>query len=136
MKVHFLGFGLIFLALSCRSTSNHVSSGDVNHVVLMWLKDPSDQAVRQKIIDASETFRQIPGVLDVHHGIAVPSTRPIVDSSFDIGFLISFNDRASLDEVEQRAGESQPNSPASLSTARGRAHATRRVPAGVAAQAV
>jgi hypothetical protein len=97
MKLHFLSFGLLFLALSCQSTSNSVSSGHVDHVVLMWLKDPSDHAVRQKIIDAGETFRQIPGVLDVHHGLPVPSTRPIVDSSFDIGFVISFKDRASLD---------------------------------------
>jgi hypothetical protein len=63
----------------------------------MWLKDPNDTAARQKIIDASESFRQIPGVLDVRHGRPVPSTRPIVDSSFDVGLVITFKDRAALD---------------------------------------
>ena len=88
----------------------------MEHVVLMWLKDPSDHAARQKIIDASETFRQIPGVLDVQHGRPVPSTRPIVDSSFDIGLVISFKDRSSLDAygphpIHQKAAQEliQPN---------------------------
>ena len=97
MKLN-LCLGLVLLSLSCQ-TANHSasSSGRVDHVVLMWLKDPTDHAARQKIIDASESFRQIPGVLDVRHGRPVPSTRPIVDSSFDIGLVITFKDRAALD---------------------------------------
>src|SRR3954470_7753416 len=97
MKAHHLVFVLIFLSMGCQSTPSSAPSGHVDHVVLMWLKDPGDHAVRQKIIDAGETFRQIPGVLDVHHGVPVPSTRPIVDSSFDIGFVITFKDRAALE---------------------------------------
>jgi hypothetical protein len=83
--------------MSCQSSPNATPSGHVDHVVLMWLKDPTDHVARQKIIDAGETFRQIPGVLDVRHGRPVPSTRPIVDSSFDIGFVITFKDRAALE---------------------------------------
>jgi hypothetical protein len=97
MKLH-LCLLLVVLSLSCQSTNHSTAgSGHVDHVVLMWLKDPTDHAARQKIIDASESFRQIPGVLDVRHGRPVPSTRPIVDSSFDIGLVITFKDRASLD---------------------------------------
>jgi hypothetical protein len=117
MKFHHLCLPLILLSLSCQ-TANHSepASGHVDHVVLMWLKDPTDHAARQKIIEAGETFRQIPGVLAVHHGRAVPSTRPIVDSSFDIGFVITFKDRASLDgygphPIHQKAAQEliQPN---------------------------
>ena len=97
MKLHHLSLVLILLSLSCQSSPNAAPSGHVDHIVLMWLKDPTDHAARQKIIDASETFRQIPGVLDVRHGRPVPSTRPIVDSSFDIGLVITFKDQASLD---------------------------------------
>ena len=109
---------MVLFSLSCQSTNNSGagSAGHVNHVVLMWLKDPADHAARQKIIDASETFRQIPGVLDVRHGRPVPSTRPIVDSSFDIGLVITFKDRASLDAygpnpIHQKAAQEliQPN---------------------------
>ena len=116
MKLHHLCLGLIFLSISCQSSPNSAPSGHVDHVVLMWLKDPSDHAARQKIIEASESFRQIPGVLDVRHGQPVPSTRPIVDSSFDIGFVITFKDRASLDAygpnpIHQKAAQEliQPN---------------------------
>jgi hypothetical protein len=97
MKPHHLCLSLILLSLSCQSSPTAASSGHVDHVVLMWLKDPNDTSARQKIMDASESFRQIPGVLDVRHGRPVPSTRPIVDSSFDIGLVITFKDRASLD---------------------------------------
>jgi hypothetical protein len=98
MKLHHLCLALVLLSLSCQ-TANHSTSGSwhVDHVVLMWLKEPTDTTARQKIIDASESFRQIPGVLDVRHGRPVPSTRPIVDSSFDIGLVITFKDRSSLD---------------------------------------
>ncbi len=98
MKLHHLCLGLFFLSLSCQTANNApAGSGHVDHVVLMWLKDPNDGSARQKIIDASESFRQIPGVLDVRHGRPVPSTRPIVDSSFDIGLVITFKDRSALD---------------------------------------
>ena len=98
MKLHHLSLMLVLFSFSCQ-TANHptAGSGHVEHVVLMWLKDPTDHAARQKIIDASESFRQIPGVLDVRHGRPVPSTRPIVDSSFDVGLVITFKDRAALD---------------------------------------
>src|SRR4051794_13894239 len=97
MRIHHICIALALLSLSCQSSPMGARSGHVDHVVLMWLKDPSDPSARQKIIDASESFRQIPGVLDVRHGRPVPSTRPIVDSSFDIGLVITFKDRAALD---------------------------------------
>jgi len=117
MKLHHLCLPLILLLLSCQ-TANHSepASGHVDHVVLMWLKDPADATARQKIIDASESFRQISGVLDVRHGRPVPSTRPIVDSTFDIGLVITFKDRASLNAygthpTHQKAAQEliQPN---------------------------
>ena len=97
MRLHHTCLLLVLLSVSCQSSPTAAPSGHVDHVVLMWLKDPTDTTARQKIIDASESFRQIPGVLDVRHGRPVPSTRPIVDSSFDIGVVITFKDRSSLD---------------------------------------
>jgi hypothetical protein len=117
MKLQHLCLGLVLLSLSCQSTNRSSSGlGHVDHVVLIWLKDPTDHAVRHKIIEASEAFRQIPGVLDVRQGRPVPSTRPIVDSSFDIGFVITFESRAALDAygphpIHQKAAQEliQPN---------------------------
>jgi hypothetical protein len=68
----------------------------VTHVVLCWLKTPGDEAGRQKIIETSKRFASIPGVVSVTSGRVLPSTRPVVDSSYDVGILITFTDEAAL----------------------------------------
>jgi hypothetical protein len=73
-----------------------VEPGRVTHVVVCWLKTPGDEAGRDRLIAASRTFGEIPGVLAVTAGRAVPSTRPVVDGSFDVAVVIVFRDRASL----------------------------------------
>jgi hypothetical protein len=64
--------------------------------VLCWLKTPGDEAGRQKIIETSKRFESIPGVVSVTSGRVLPSTRPVVDSSYDVGILITFTDEAAL----------------------------------------
>ena len=68
----------------------------VTHVVLCWLKTPGDEAARQKIIETSKRFESIPGVVSVTSGHVLPSTRPVVDSSYDVGMVITFTDEAAL----------------------------------------
>ncbi len=63
----------------------------VVHVVLVWLKEPGNSEHRQRIVDASRKFEMIPGVIDVSVGEAVPSDRPIVDDSFDVGLYLTFS---------------------------------------------
>jgi len=72
-----------------------------NHVVLCWLKEPGNEAQRQQLIDASYTFRKIPGVVSVSAGRSIASTRPVVDSSFDVGIVIVFTDEAALHAYDQ-----------------------------------
>lgn len=71
-------------------------SATVNHVVLCWLKQPGNEADRQKIINTSDEFRKIPGVVSVTAGRPLASTRPVVDSTFDVGIVIAFTDEAAL----------------------------------------
>lgn len=68
----------------------------VAHVVLVWLKQPGDAAARRAILDAGEALKTIPGVVDVRAGPALPSTRPVVDSSYDVGVLVTFTDEQAL----------------------------------------
>ena len=63
----------------------------VVHVVLVWLKEPGNLEHRQRIIEISREFETIPGVIDVHVGEVVPSDRPIVDDSFDVGLYLTFS---------------------------------------------
>ncbi len=63
----------------------------VVHVVLVWLKEPGNLEHRQRIIEISREFETIPGVIDVSVGEVVPSDRPIVDDSFDVGLYLTFS---------------------------------------------
>ena len=63
----------------------------VVHIVLVWLKEPGNPEHRRRIVDASREFETIPGVIDVRVGEAVPSDRPIVDDSFDVGLYLTFS---------------------------------------------
>jgi hypothetical protein len=71
-------------------------SKHIGHIVICWLKNPGDKEARQKLIEVSKTFRQIPGVIDVHCGNVIPSPRPVVDSSYDIAVVMTFDGMESL----------------------------------------
>jgi hypothetical protein len=71
------------------------------HVVLCWLKSPGDSASRQQLIDTSYTFGKIPGVVSVTAGHPLPSTRPVVDSSFDVAVVMQFKNEQALRAYEQ-----------------------------------
>ena len=90
----------LFVLAGCQTRPAPPSSArpqsDVTHVVLCWLKTPGDEAGRQKIIETSKAFASIPGVVSVTSGRALPSTRPVVDSSYDVAMVIAFTDEAAL----------------------------------------
>ena len=89
---------LLVLAVSCQSLQHaERDTGAVKHVVLCWLKTPGDQAARQRVIEESKAFvGVIPGLIDVSAGTSLPSTRPVVDASFDVAVVMTFKDEASL----------------------------------------
>lgn len=64
--------------------------GSVEHVVVVWLKDPGNPTARRRIIDASQVLRSISGVMSLKAGTMIPSQRPVVDSSFDIALSVTF----------------------------------------------
>jgi hypothetical protein len=66
-------------------------------VVVAWLKAPGDVAARNTLIIESKKLRDLPGVLDIAAGIPLPSTRPVVDSSYDVALVITFRSRADLE---------------------------------------
>jgi hypothetical protein len=97
---------LVSLCASCQSKRLPVDdvkspAAKVTHVVLMWLKTPGDEGARRKIVEASRTFTSIPGVVSVSSGAALPSTRPVVDSSYDVALVITFADEAALRAYDQ-----------------------------------
>jgi len=90
---------VLFAGLSC--SGRHASPDDrlpgaVTHIVVCWLKTPGDSAARDKIIESSGALRDIPGVLSVSAGRMLPSTRPVVDSTYDVALVLVFRDEAAL----------------------------------------
>lgn len=72
----------------------------VKHVVLIWLKEPGDRKARQKLIETSKSFEQIPGVISVSAGTPLESDRPVVDDSFDVAVVITFESREAMQNYE------------------------------------
>ena len=70
----------------------------IHHVVPCWLKEPGNAEHRQQTVEATESFREIPGVLAARAGQVIPNDRSIVDDSFDVGILILVPDGKRLTE--------------------------------------
>ncbi len=112
LKATLLGTALLAVML-CTGCGTVASGGRcvVHHVVVCWLKEPGNEEARQKIIELSRTFRDIPGVREVKAGQVLPSERALVDGSFDIAVIMTFDSRQALDEyiVHPRHAEAVQN---------------------------
>jgi hypothetical protein len=90
-----LGIALGLVAPSC----SHLAGGrpgEIQHVVLVWLRDRGDAAQREKILAAAREFRRIPGVEELAVGECLPGNRPIIDSSYDVAISMRFVDAAAM----------------------------------------
>jgi len=108
MKALTLLLTTVFLA-GCTQTHHEADSRRYVHIVILWLKNPGNVADRQKLIDTSRSFvGKVPGLVRVSAGPVLPSTRPVVDSSYDVGLVMIFDSEESLRKypsypVHQRA---------------------------------
>ena len=91
--IPFLLFGCVSIEIdsSCKDKALH-------HVVLCWLKESGNMKARERIVEITKSFRDIPGVLEARAGQVIPSDRSIVDDSFDVGILVVVADAKSLTE--------------------------------------
>ncbi len=67
----------------------------VEHVVVCWLKNPGDPSAIAALIETSQSFQRLPGVVSIDVGpvlISDQSDRPGVDSSFDLAVVMRFTD--------------------------------------------
>jgi hypothetical protein len=92
---------LALLAPACTSPAPAPSAGGVHHLVLLWLRDPADEAGRERLAETARSFLAIPGVLAVEVGRALPSDREVVDASFHLAILMRFADPAALAAYEE-----------------------------------
>ena len=84
-----------------------VRPGRVHHVVICWMRDPTDITARQELIDISRSLEMIPGVKSVYAGTMLPSERPIVDNTFDMALVMQFANEADLRAYVSHPGHEQ-----------------------------
>ena len=89
-----LGFMMAPHAI-CAERDNGVT-GQIDHIVIAWLKHPGSAVARRRFVEVTKSLADLPGVLSHDVGVALPSQRSVVDSSYDVAAVIRFKDRASL----------------------------------------
>jgi hypothetical protein len=71
--------------------------GNINHVVIFWLKRPGNGHDLARLRRASESFRVMPDVLRVDVGRGLPVRRPGIEQAFDLCVVFTFRNQAALD---------------------------------------
>lgn len=71
------------------------------HVVFFWCKPGTSESVKQEMINyCREQMPKVPSVKQVFAGKSVASARDVVDSSYDIGLCVIFDDQAGHDHYQ------------------------------------
>lgn len=71
------------------------------HHVFFWLKNPSSEADKNKLVEGLETLVKIPGVRLAHIGTPASTNRSVIERSYAISWLLFF-DTLEAEEVYQK----------------------------------
>ncbi|MCG5054019.1 MAG: Dabb family protein [Myxococcales bacterium] len=66
----------------------------LSHVVIFWTKPEVPDAADRLLAGMREYLADIPGVRGFHCGKMVPSERPVVDQSYQVGLYVLVDDKA------------------------------------------
>jgi hypothetical protein len=82
--------------------SNTLSEGanQFSHVVIFWTDPAQPNAVEELLAGANRYLKDIPGVLQFHVGKMVPSHRPVVDQSYQVGLNLVFPTKQAQDDYQ------------------------------------
>ncbi len=81
----------------CTTHPHFYDDSKIIHTVMIWLEEPNNKTHTEKIIKTTLSLIEIPEVQEIRVGKVLPSNRPIVDDSFDIGLYMLFNDQEALE---------------------------------------
>lgn len=71
-----------------------------SHIVIFWT-DPKQPGAADELVALARTLlRPIPGIVHFHVGRMVPSSRSVVDQSYQVGLNLQFKDKKAHDEYQ------------------------------------
>jgi hypothetical protein len=75
----------------------------LSHIVIFWTDPTKPNAAEELVAGAREYLSGIPGVIGFHVGRMVPSSRPVVDQSYQVGLNLTF-----AGKLEEEAYQTHP----------------------------
>lgn len=70
------------------------------HTVIFWTDPAKLNAADELIAGAKKYLSQVPGIINFHVGKMVPSTRAVVEQSYQVGLSIHFDGKDSQDAYQ------------------------------------
>ncbi|MEG3592054.1 MAG: Dabb family protein [Pseudomonadota bacterium] len=100
-KKNFWAICLLLLSITLTNTAYPKPYENIYHLVFVWLKDQGNEEQKAKLINMVNTFKKIPSVLDISAGEMIKSKRAIVDSSYDVGFVMQYKSIEAMESYLQ-----------------------------------
>ena len=70
------------------------------HHVYFWLKNPSSNEDRQKLIEGLEKLSRVKTIKMFHLGKPADTNRDVIDTSYSVSWLLVFDDKASEESYQ------------------------------------
>lgn len=71
-----------------------------SHVVIFWTHADQPKAADELVEGMNTYLKPIPGVIQFHVGRMVPSTRPVVEQSYQVALNLVFPDKKAQDDYQ------------------------------------
>jgi hypothetical protein len=69
----------------------------ISHIVVFWLKSNVSEEKKDEIISEAKKLDKIPGLKSFHIGNMLPSSRDVVDNTYDFAFNMTFTSKVDLE---------------------------------------
>lgn len=93
---------LASVAVSTTSASEKMAAKEIFvHHVYFWLKNPSSEADKAKLLEGLEVLSKVPEIKMIHIGTPASTNRSVVERSYSVSWLLFF-DNLEQEETYQK----------------------------------
>lgn len=75
-------------------------NGMFSHIVVLWTDPARPRAADELLSGIEEHLKSIPGIQHFHAGRMAPSSRAVVDQTYQVALNLTFPDRKTQDEYQ------------------------------------